>query len=93
MLEWIYYLNPENPPANHVHERDQSTLHLPKLLVWNVLGKETLALLSSSVVHSIGQGWWQEILLEEQRFQKPEIKEVITLNHPKESGPNYCDKW
>lgn len=40
-------LKSRKSPSNDVQGTAQSTLHLPKLLVWNVPGKETPALLSS----------------------------------------------
>lgn len=49
-------LKSRKSPSSDVQGTAQSTLHLPKLLVWNVPGKETPALLSSLVVYSIGQG-------------------------------------
>ena len=75
MLEWIYCLNPENPAANNVHERAQSTRHLPELSTRNVLGKETATPLQCSVGYSAGPGWWQETLIEE-GLQNPATKEA-----------------
>lgn len=79
MLDWIYYLNTENPPADYVHEKAQNTCYLSVINMKFAKERETNIIVKLSGT----PGLMAEDTSIEQGLQNPEIKEVTCNTYSK----------